>query len=200
MKRYLIVLLLAAVALAFGAIQRCSKLKEENKRLANNQTALMQEVKLYKTQDGKNAAKVVELSLKGKEFKQLNSYLKEEVERLGLKIKNLKSATSTITLTSLKIDTVIKDSIVFLPAKGIADTLKCFSYNDGWINARGCIGADNRFQGTFESNDTISIIAHRVPKRFLFFHWGCKAIEVEVVSHNPHTKINYAKMIEFVRK
>ena len=160
----------------------------------------MQEVKLYKTKDGKNAAKVVELSLKGKEFKQLNSYLKEEVERLGLKIKNLKSATSTITLTSLKIDTVIKDSIVFLPAKGIADTLKCFSYNDGWINASGCIGADNRFQGTFESNDTISIIAHRVPKRFLFFRWGCKAIEVEVVSHNPHTKINYAKMIEFVRK
>ena len=90
MKRYLIVLLLAAVALAFGAIQRCSKLKEENKRLANNQTALMQEVKLYKTKDGKNVAKVVELSLKKREFEQLNSYLKEEVERLGLKIKNLK--------------------------------------------------------------------------------------------------------------
>lgn len=200
MKRYLIVLLLAAVALAFGAMQRCSKLKEENKRLTNNQTALIQEVKLYKTKDGKSAAKVVELSLKEREFKQLNSYLKDEVERLGLKIKNLKSATSTITLTSLKIDTVIKDSIVFLPAKGTTDTLKCFSYNDGWINASGCIGADNRFQGTFESNDTISIIAHRVPKRFLFFRWGCKAIEVEVVSHNPHTKINYAKMIEFVRK
>lgn len=200
MRKYLIILLLASIALAFGAIQRCSKLKEENKRLANNQTALMQEVKLYKTKDGKNVAKVVELSLKKREFEQLNNYLKDEVKRLGLKTKNLKSAASTITLTSLQIDTIIKDSIVYLPAKGITDTIKCFSYNDGWINASGCIGKDNRFQGTFESNDTISIIAHRVPKRFLFFRWGCKAIEVEVVSHNPHTKINYAKMIEFVRK
>lgn len=200
MKRYLIVLLLASIALAFGAIQRCSRLKEENKRLANNQTALMQEAKLYKTKDGKNAAKVIELSLKKREFEQLNNYLKDEVKRLGLKAKNLKSAASTITLTRLQIDTIIKDSIIYLPAKGITDTLKCFSYNDGWINASGCIGVDNRFQGTFESCDTISIIAHRVPKRFLFFRWGCKAIEVEVVSHNPHTKINYAKMIEFVRK
>lgn len=117
MRKYLIILLLASIALALGAIQRCSKLKEDNKRLANNQTALMQEVELYKTIDGKNAAKVVELSLKKREFEQLNSYLKEEVERLGLKIKNLKSASSTITLTSLKIDTVIKDSIVFYQPK-----------------------------------------------------------------------------------
>lgn len=201
MTRYLAIILLftATLALAFGAMQRCSKLKEENKRLANNQTALMQEVKLYKTKDGKNATKVVELSLKKNEFEQLNSYLKDEVKRLGLKTKYLKSAASTITRTKWQIDTLVKDSIVFLPLMAIPDTLKCFNYNDGWIKASGCIGADNRFQGTFESNDTISIVAHRVPKRFLFFRWGCKAIEVEVVNRNPHAKIDYAKVIEFTK-
>ncbi|WP_353739197.1 DUF6549 family protein, partial [Muribaculum intestinale] len=46
------------------------------------------------------------------------------------------------------------------------------------------------------SCDTIKQIIHRVPKKFWFIKWGCKAIRQEVVSTNPHTKITYTEYIE----
>ena len=47
-----------------------------------------------------------------------------------------------------------------------------------------------------QSRDTLVQIVHRVPKRFLFFRFGTKAIRQEVVSMNPHTKVAYADYIE----
>ena len=43
-------------------------------------------------------------------------------------------------------------------------------------------------------------VVHRVPKQWLFFRWGTKAIRQEVVSSNPHTKIVYSEYIELKKR
>ena len=111
--------------------------------------------------------------------------------------------------TAASIKTRLKDSIVFVQVydtianevRGyVRDTIKCFNYDDGWIEAHGCIYNNNVLDAEFTSRDTLTMVAYRVPKRFLFIKYGTKRIEMSVTSTNPHTKINYAKYINFAKK
>jgi hypothetical protein len=200
MKKFLFIVVIVLLAVASGAISRCSSIKSENSRLQSNQQALLSDVELYQTEAGESAAKVQRLELTNKEFASQCADLKAQVEQLGIKNKYLQTLITTSAHTTLTIDTIVKDSIVYLPALAQLDTLKCFEYNDGWVKAQGCIDKSNRFTGSFESKDSLLIVAHRVPKRFLFIRWGCKAVELDIVSSNPHTQISHAKYVEFSKK
>jgi hypothetical protein len=59
----------------------------------------------------------------------------------------------------------------------------------------GCIGADAKFAGRFESRDSLLYVEHVVPKRFWFIRWGVKERRQEIVSRNPHTKIIGAEFV-----
>lgn len=200
MKKYLLITIVALLAIGGGAIYRCQQLKADNERLHGNQSALMANIELYQTEAGENAAKVQRLQLTASEFENQCADLKAEVERLGIKASRLQTLINTSTHTTLRVDTIVKDSIVYVPQLARLDTLKCFEYNDGWISARGCIDSRNHFEGEFESRDSLLIVAHRVPKRFLFFRWGCKRVELDIKSSNPHSTITHAKYLEFTKK
>lgn len=200
MKRYLYIAVIALLALAGGAIYELHEYKKENERLHGNQYALLAEMEQYKTEAGENAAKVQRLQLTASEFESQCADLKAEVARLGIKASRLQALINTSTHTTLRIDTIVKDSIVYVPQLARLDTLKCFEYNDGWISARGCIDSRNHFEGEFESHDSLLIVAHRVPKRFLFFRWGCKRVELDIKSSNPHSTITHAKYLDFTKK
>ena len=200
MKKHLLLAIIALLAIAGSAIYELHKYKADNERLQGNQSALLTEVEHYKTEAGENAAKVQRLQLTASEFENQCTDLKAEVERLGIKASRLQTLINTSTHTSLRVDTIVKDSIVYLPQLARIDTLKCFEYNDGWISARGCIDSRNHFEGEFESRDSLLIVAHRVPKRFLFFRWGCKRVELDIKSSNPHSTITHAKYLDFSKK
>lgn len=200
MKKYLLIAIMALLAIAGGAIHRCKQLKADNERLHGNQSALMANVELYKTEAGENAAKVQRLQLTASEFENQCADLKAEVERLGVKTKYLQQVIASNSQTKVEVRTIVKDSIVYVPALAGLDTLKCFEFNDGWVRAEGCIDSRGHFEGEFESNDSLLIVAHRVPKRFLFFRWGCKRVELEIVNSNPHSQINYARWVDFSKK
>ena len=199
MKKYLLITIVALLAVAGGAIYRCQQLKTDNERLHGNQSALMAVVEHYKTDAGESAAKVQQLQLTASEFKNQCADLKAEVERLGIKASRLQTLINTSTHTTVRVDTIVKDSVVYLPLEARLDTLKCFEYNDGWVRAHGCIDSSNHFEGEFESRDSLLIVAHRVPKRFLFFRWGCKRVELDIKSSNPHSEITHAKYVEFTK-
>lgn len=200
MKKCLIIAIVALLAVAGGAIHRCKQLKADNERLRGNQSALMADVELYKTEAGENAAKVQRLQLTASEFESQCADLRNEVEQLGIKTKYLQQVIASNSQTKVEVRTVVKDSIVYVPSLARLDTLKCFEFNDGWVRAEGCIDSGGNFEGEFESNDSLLIVAHRVPKRFLFFRWGCKRVELDIVNRNPHAKINYARWVEFSKK
>ncbi len=200
MKKYLLIAIVALLAVAGGAIHRCQQLKTDNERLHGNQSALMADVELYKTKAGESAAKVQRLQLTASEFESQCADLKAEVERLGIKTKQLQQVIASSSQTKVEVRTQVKDSIVYVPLLAKLDTLKCFEFNDGWVRANGCIDSSGHFEGEFESNDSLLIVAHRVPKRFLFFRWGCKRVELDIVNSNPHAQIKYARYIDFTKK
>ena len=200
MNRHLLWVIIALLALAGGAIYELHEYKAENERLQSNQYTLLTELQHYETKAGENAAKVQRLQLTASEFENQCADLKAEVERLGIKAKRLQTLINTSTQTTLRIDTIVKDSIVYVPQLARLDTLKCFEFNDGWISAYGCIDSSNHFEGKFESRDSLLIVAHRIPKRFLFFRWGCKRVELDIKSSNPHSTITHATYLDFTKK
>lgn len=76
------------------------------------------------------------------------------------------------------------------------DVSQTVSWSDPWITLRGEIEGDS-MQMHIESRDTLQMIVHRVPKKFLFFRYGTKGVRMEVVGQNPHSQLSYPKIIMF---
>lgn len=195
MRKFIVALFVLLVSACLFFAHGWREQKKESKRLASNQSALLADMQLYKTKAGENAAKVQKLELTKLEFEKQCVALKNEVEALGIKTRRLESVISTSTKTEAQVTAPVRDSIVYRDREQPPDTLRCFNFSDDYLKVNGCIEKDT-FNGKVESLDTLIHAAHRVPKKFLFFKFGCKAIELEVVSKNPHSKITYSRYIE----
>ena len=117
---------------------------------------------------------------------------------MGLKVKRLQAVAQTGTNTEIKVQTILRDSIIYVPKNNLVsvDTIKWFTWKDPpWVKVNGIIDS-GKVDLDIQSIDTLLQIVHRVPKRFLFFRWGTKAIRQEIVSKNPHTKLVYSEYIE----
>lgn len=170
------------------------EVKREKERLADNQEALLTDMETYKTEAGKNAASVLRLELSKSELEKHNKDLTQTVSDLKIKISRIQSASTTATNTDYSITTPVRDSIVYRD-RLIPDTLKKIVYNDAWLDLDGTI-QKGIFSGNIQSRDTLIQIVHRIPKKFLFFKWGTKAIMQEVTSKNPHSNIIFTQYLE----
>lgn len=169
------------------------KIRQERDRYKANQTALLSDVEHYKTHSGKNAASVMKLTLTNEELKKNYDEIVKTAEDLKIKVKRLQSVTSSSTETKVEIKTVVKDSIVYVkgePIKALA-----FDWRDPWTDVRGIIEQDS-VDLNIQTYDTIVQFVHRVPHKFWFIKWGCKAIKQDIVSKNPHTNIVFTEYIE----
>lgn len=193
MNKFLAISCLVLVVVCLSLIKVVQGLHKEKDRLTINNESLMESVNLYKSNSGKYAASVISLTLTKSELEKNRDELAETIKDLNVKIKRLQSASSTSTNTQIKVQTIIKDSIVY--RNGLQDTLQSFSWEDSWTKIHGEI-KNKDVNMYINSVDTLKQIVHRVPKKFLFFRFGTKAIRQEVVSSNPHTKIVYSEYIE----
>ena len=197
MKKYLLIAIgvLAGACVILGYALKNES--EENARLSGNQTALLEKVKFYETVAGKSAASVQELTLSKEELERHYAEKCDLVEELGVKVKRLQSISQSGTSTHVDAHTELYDSLIYVTRDSVVyvDTLKWFEWADRpWVSVAGTIRNGN-VDLSVQSNDTLVQIVHRVPKRFLFFRFGTKAIRQEVVSMNPHTKVSYAEYI-----
>lgn len=202
MKKYLYAAVAIAIAILVGVCawqgRELTRAKEERTRLLNNQNALLEEIDLYETAEGKSAASVQALQLTCDELRRHYLEKCQEVKDLGLKVSRLQSLSSTSTQTSVIVKTELKDSIVYEVRDNVVyvDSLKHFEWRDPpWVAVAGTI-RNGMVDLDVASVDTLVQIVHRVPKRFLFIKYGTKAIRQEVVSKNPHTRIVYSEYIE----
>ena len=196
MKKLLIkigIYVVLAIVAVFS-VKSCVDTKRENKRLAGNQTALLEGVTYYRTQDSLSAASVAVLTLEMDEFKQHYSDLVKEANGLNLKVKRLEAASRTATKTVYKTITEWKDSIVVVG--GSIDTIRCLDYSDAYLTFNACERSDT-VTSHIEVRDTLVQFIHRVPRKCWFIKWGTKGIRQEVVSKNPNTQITYAEYINF---
>lgn len=197
---------LAAIILLIFSVKTCNHYKSEKDIYANNQDALLSKVELYKSQSGKNAAKSKELQLTLDEFKKNFSEQVEVIKDLNLKVKRLENVNTTLTQTIAGGKTNLKDSIrvIYDTLPGGHDTIytekiKAFKWKDPWNTITGTI-KDKEVECFYKGVDSLTIMAVRVPKKFLFFRWGTKYIEVHAINKNPSTKILSTQTIVIKKK
>lgn len=202
MKKFLIIYSVVATLLLAGGVRI---LRNENKRLKNNQTALTQEVEHYKSALGEEVASAQILRLRCGEYEDLRKADAERIKSLGIRIRRLESAARSVAATEVEAHARIRDTVVVRDTVRLSDTvrltdtLRRFRWSDPWVEVEGEIdGGDVRC--TVRSIDTLHQVVHRVPRRFLFIRYGTKAIRQDVFSTNPHTRITYTEYVEFERR
>ena len=192
-----LVISLAFVFLINGAL----KLQEENKRLTNNQTVLLDSMQTYKVADSLNVAKinVRELSL---------SYYKKYREEDAALIKKLKAdklsaATSINTTTTTDIKTSVKDSTIYKDRFVPIDTVKQINYDSKWTSVHGYL-ANDTINLNIVNREELLIAESFVKKRFIgiklpIWLFGYKTKSVDVVSKNPNTEIKNLEYIQIYK-
>lgn len=183
------VLVLFSCALAYGI----QKERSEKERFKANQTALLSQIDYWSTENGKSAADVLKLSLTVDELRNANAQLVKTADELNIKLKRIQSASTTATNTEVKVITQVRDSVVYRDS--VVIPVKAFDWADPWVSVSGVIERDS-VDLSVSSVDTLTTIVRKVPHKFWFIKWGCKAIRQTVMSANPHTKIMYNEYIE----
>lgn len=193
MKKRLLTVIGVLVLFLIASVVALRKARAEKERLEANQTALLSQVEYWTTKNGKSAADVRKLTLTVDELKQYNATLKKTADDLGIKLKRVQSASTSGVRTEVKFVTQVRDSIVYRDS--IIVPVKAFTWRDPWTDVQGVIDRDS-VDLSVQSVDTLTTIVHKIPHKFWFIKWGCKAIKQTVVSSNPHTKITYTEYIE----
>lgn len=199
MKKYLIIALLAVATVAGVALRQCQQLQQEKERLTANVRSLTAGTEQYKTEAGRNAARAQQLELTTSELKEQCADLQARLEDMGIKNKYLQRAVSTHTSTQVRIDTLVRDSIVYVPQLAQLDTLLLVRWADAWVQLDGTI-REGRFTGSITSQDSLTVAVHKVPKKFWFIKYGTKRIDVSVANSNPHTEIRAVTLVEIKKK
>lgn len=212
MTKYLLIAVIVLMAVCGVLVDSLVKSQAECERLAGNNRALLDDVQCYSNRLGESVASVERLQLTKKELEQNYAAVCEETRQLDIKVKRLQSAAVAAVKTELKAEAAIKAGIVLRDVeKGYAltsqatdenaekDTVQMFEYRDPpWMSVEGVIDS-GKVKLEILAIDTLVQIVHRVPKRFLCFRFGTKAIRQEIVSKNPYTKVVYTEYIELVK-
>lgn len=193
MRKYLAIYAIVATAvIVVGA----KYLLKENARLENNNYALIESVKTYRTKADESAASVQVLRLKVGEYEELRAADAERIRNLNIKLKRLESASKSVTKTAVDITVPLRDTVILRDTLRLHDTVRLFRWRDSWVTVDGVIDNDS-VSCSVSSVDTLHQIIHRIPRRFLFFRYGTKAIRQEIVSSNPHTEVVYSEVVSF---
>ena len=200
-KVIFLVLIPLALVMAF---KECHYLRGESERTKENQDVLLHNgrVEIGRTQSGRPRASVQAITLKTTDLKRSPDSLLA-VNKKELKIKNSRIMAAATTSTTTQVD--VKAAIRPVPNDTCSRILSGsyrppdvsqVSWSDPWITLRGEIEGDS-MQMHIESRDTLQMIVHRVPNKFLFFRFGTKGVRMEVVSQNPHSRLSYPRVIMF---
>ena len=175
-------------------------------RLKQNQSLLLHNgvVEITETGTGNSHASTPALTLRSDEFKLSGDTLTKIARNVGIKPSRISDAATVGAVTHADIEVPVShtppDTVLYMIPSDHppADSLVCFSWHDAWMSLSGCV-SDSLFRGTISSNDTLDIIVHRVPKRFLFFRFGCREVRMDIISRNPHTKLTYARLFRLIK-
>lgn len=206
------VLMVVFAGLALVAFLAYSDMKADRDRLKENQSLLLHngEVEIKLTNTGSSQASVPALTLRSSEFRQSGDTLLQVAKAAGIKASRISEAATAATATHVDFKTRVFRTVVH---DTLRDTVLCpasplpaltpskqlqLSWNDPWVSLSGTI-TDSIFHGSLTSNDTLDIIVHRVPKRFLFFRFGCRQVRMDIISRNPHTRLTYARYLQLIR-
>lgn len=189
MKRVLFIVASVATTIAILLGVKLHNMTAERERLERNQRALLSDVETYKTRADKWAATAEVLELTINELRQARAEDTKRIKELGIRLREVESYARSVTQKRGAATLPLRDTII------IRDTVKLFSSGRGHTELNGFVHNDS-ITYHFTSTDTIYQVVRRVPRRFLFFRYGTKAIHQDVWTSNPSTKVVYTEYIE----
>ena len=193
----IIILIVTIISMA----KHIGYLKNENRRLHNNQTALLDSMQTYKVADSLNVAKINVLELSLSDYKK---YREEDAALIKkLKADKLSASTSISTTTTTDIKTIVKDSIVYKDRLVPIDTLKQINYDSKWTSVHGFL-ANDTLNIKIINREELLIAESFVKKRFIgiklpIWLFGYKTKSIDVVSKNPSTEITNLEFIQIYK-
>lgn len=198
-----IILTLIAIIASCLMCNRIQYLTEENNRLSNNQETLLTENEHYKIRDSLNVSKTNQLGLKLSELKKYKSEYTQLVKDLNIKNSQLEQIISVNAETITNLKAMLRDSIRLDTVSNIIDTLKCFEYKSKYTDVSGCINKDI-IDMQIRNRESLKAIESKKKKKFLFFKlpiwlFGYKSKQLDIVSLNPNTTIEYIEYISVTK-
>lgn len=196
MRTFLLSATLVATTALLLSLLYIRGLTAENRRLEANHATLLGEVELYRTKAGESAASVGVLTLQLDEMREQRAADARRIRDLDIRLRRAESYARNVTTSSYEATMPLRDSIIVRDT--LRDTVRIFLGGDVWSRVAGVIRGDS-LRYSVQSIDTLFQVVHRVPRRFLFFRYGTKAIRQEIVSSNPHTRLVYSEYVELSR-
>ena len=167
-----------------------AKLKNENEILQTNVGTLLTGAEQYKVNDSLKAATIANLELSISEYRRYKAEDRKLLESLRIDNKRLKGIIKTQTESYYEQTTLLRDSVKMLLTPDSIEVpvkMKVASFSDTWHSLNIKIQGDS-LNYRLKTKESLLITNHVVPKRFLFFKFGCREVRTEVVSKNPYVE------------
>jgi hypothetical protein len=186
MKKYLIITIAILCGVIFIMGNTIKKTKEENTRLIKNEYALNDTIHNYKIRDSINVSEIKELNYTLSEMKDFRKADLELIKDLKIRLKTAESTTHVKT----KIEYITKDSLIY-----VSDSLRKIGIHNHWVNLDLNIYPKD-YDLKLNVIDSLSIVGFKErPKKFLFIRYGKWDCYVNIVNHNPYSKVLYMEKI-----
>ena len=185
-----ILIILIAIIVALSA--RLKKVKSDRDLQRKNVETLFTSVESYKVQDSLQAATIGDLQLTLKQYKQFRAEDAQLISSLKVDNKRLQGVVTTQTESYYQHTAALRDSVKMLITK-VPDSIKVpiivktANFADAWHSLNIVIDRDS-LNYRLRTKESLIITNHVVPKRFLWFKFGCKEVRTDVVSKNPYVE------------
>lgn len=173
-------------------ISRLKTVSNDRNVQRKNVETLFTSVESYKVQDSLQAATIGDLQLTLKQYKQFWAEDAELISQLKVDNKRLQGVVTTQTESYYNHTAILRDSVRMLVARQpdsikIPILVKRADYSDEWHTLNITIDGDS-LNYRLRTRESLIITNHIVPKKFLWFKFGCKEVRTDVVSKNPYVE------------
>lgn len=157
-----------------------------------NVETLFTSVENYKVQDSLQAATIGDLQLTLIQYKQFRAEDAELIRNLKVDNKRLQGVVTTQTESYYQHTAILRDSVKMLITRNpdsikIPIIVKTANFADEWHRLNIVIDGDS-LNYRLRTKESLIITNHIVPKKFLWFKFGCKEVRTDVVSKNPYVE------------
>ena len=185
-----ILIILIAIIVALSA--QLKKVKADRDVQRKNVETLFTSVESYKVQDSLQAATIGDLQLTLKQYKQFRAEDAQLISSLKVDNKRLQGVVTTQTESYYQHTAILRDSVKMLITRKpdsikIPIIVKTANFADEWHRLNIVIDGDS-LNYRLRTKESLIITNHVVPKKFLWFKFGCKEVRTDVVSKNPYVE------------
>ena len=195
-KKWIAATISVALIVTVAYLAGSHKADNQIERLEQNQEFILSKNESLVIDSAKRMSELKTLSLTAYEFKKANTYLTDRVAELEISNKRLRSASASSYTTSTKIETKVKNSIVF-----VHDTVqvyaRTFYYSDAYSDVKGYVTSESAVLD-INTRDTITHIMSYEPKRYFFglIKLGRKYVKSTFANANPNATIVIKEAVE----